>query len=239
MSQVEQLELQVEKRTVIGKQVKQLRRQGIIPAVLYGPRIESVPIQADARELRRILMQSGMNRLIALKIDGESKPRMALVREVQRDPVTREVLHVDFYEVVMTEKVRADVALVLVGESPAVEQGKGVLLHGISTVEIECLPGDLIQSIEVDISGLAEIDQAIFVKDLVVPEAVQVLTDGDELVVKVEPVTLAEEEEEEEMVVPAEVEVIAKGKMAKEAIERIEEAAEEEEVGEEEGEGEE
>jgi large subunit ribosomal protein L25 len=141
-----------------------------------------------------------------------------LVSEVQRDSITNELYHVDFYQVVMTETVTAEVNILFTGEPPVVQQDDVMLLQGADSVEVECLPGDLIHSIEVDLSSL-EIDDAIYVRDLQVPENVTILTDGDELVAKVQYIYIPEEEEEEEEwveVAPGEVEVIAKGKEVEE-----------------------
>ena len=210
---MEQIELKTQKREVLGKKVKSLRREGLIPAVLYGHETDSVSLQIEERELNRVLAQAGGHRLIALKIGRARKPQMALAREVQWDVITRRPIHVDFYAVVMTEKITTAVPLVLVGEAPAADQAGAMLLQGLDEIEIECLPGDLIEAIEVDLSGLEEMDQAIYVKDLRVPPAVDILTDAEEIVVKV--AWAAAEEVEEEVVVPvapAEVEVIARGK---------------------------
>jgi large subunit ribosomal protein L25 len=146
---------------------------------------------------------------------------MTLVSEVQRDSLTNDIYHVDFYQVVMTETVKAEVNLILIGEPVAVQQKEFMLLQGADSVEIECLPGDLIHSIEVDLSPLVEVDDAIHVKDLQVPENIAILTDGDELVAKIQYLYIPEEEEEEVEewieVAPEEVEVIAKGKEVEEA----------------------
>ena len=222
---MEQIELKAEKRTIIRKRVKSLRREGIIPAVLYGPKTEPIPIQCDERELQRILAIAGGTNLISLRIDDAGKPKMALAREVQRDVITNELHHVDFYQVVMTETVKAEVNIILTGEPPAVQQKEFMLLQGTDSVEIECLPGDLIHSIEVDLSNLG-VDDAIYVKDLQVPDNVTILTDGEELVANVQRLRVEEEEEvvEEELeVAPEEVEVIAKGKEVEEAEEPAEE----------------
>jgi len=207
---MEQFELKAEKRTIIGKRVKGLRREGLIPAVLYGPKTVPLPIQCDQRELQRILARAGGTNLISLKIDDAGKPKMALAREVQRDSITNELYHVDFYQVVMTEKVKAEVNIIFAGQPLAVQQNVAMLLQGTDSVEIECLPGDLIHSIEVDLSTLVEIDDAVYVKDLQVPENIAILTDGDELVAKVQRLRVAEVEEVEVEMAPEEVEVIAK-----------------------------
>ena len=212
---MEQIELKVEKRTIIRKRVKGLRKEGLVPAVLYGPKTEPIPIQCDGRELQRVLARAGGTNLISVRIGDAGKPKMALAREAQRDPITNELYHVDFYQVVMTEKVSAEVNIVFTGESPIVQQADAMLLQGTNSVEVECLPGDLIHSIEVDLSTLLEIDDAIYVKDLQVPENIAILNDGDEMVVKVQRLRVVEEEEEVEEVVevaPEEVEVITKGK---------------------------
>jgi len=144
-----------------------------------------------------------------------AEPKMVLIRGLQRNPLRRDLLHVDFYQVAMMEKLTAQVPLVFVGEAPGVAAG-GILLHNIDEVEIECLPGDLLRQIDVDISGLQEIDDAIHVKDLKVSAAIKILRDPDEVVVKILPPAKEEVEEAVAEVVPAEVEEIPKGKEAKE-----------------------
>jgi len=209
---MEQIELKVQKRDVSGKKVKRLRREGIVPAVLYGRETESVALQVEERELSRVLAQAGEHRLIALQIGQSKKPQMVLTRDVQWDAITSRPIHADFYAVVMTEKITTEVPLVLVGKAPAAEKAGTILLQNLDEVEIECLPGDLIEAIEVDVSVLAEMDQAIYVKDLRVAPTIEVLTDAEELVAKVD--WAAREEVVEEVVpaAPAEVEVITKGK---------------------------
>ncbi len=202
-------------RTIKGKQVKALRRQGWIPAVLYGRHIQPITIQVEGKELQRVLAQArGGTRLITLQVDGET--HLALIREVQREPIRREILHVDFQAVEMTEKIRVEVPVVFVGASPAVERGEGILVHGLTHVEIECLPKDLIESITVDLSRLDRVDAAIYVRDLQVPPGITVVSDPDELIALV---TAPAAEVLEEAVLPAEapeVEVIGRGKKAEE-----------------------
>ena len=209
---MEQIELKTQKRTVLGKKVKSLRREGLVPAVLYGHETESLPLQVEERELDRVLAQAGEHRLIVLKIGRSRKSQMVLTRDVQWDVIARRPIHVDFYAVVMTEKITTEVPLVLVGEAPVMVQEGIMLLQSLDGVEIECLPGDLIEAIEVDLSGLEEIDQTIYVKDLRVPPAVEILTNAEEIVAKVGWAAAEEVEEEVVPVEPEEVEVIAKGK---------------------------
>jgi large subunit ribosomal protein L25 len=214
---MEKIELYAASRKVIGKQVKALRRAGLVPANLYGRSVEPTSLQIDGRVLNRVLTRAGQSRLITLNVEGRPEPLMALARDVQREPITGNLYHLDLFAVSMTERIRLDVRIVLVGESPAVQRGEGVLVHALNTVQIECLPGDLIDSIRLDISGLDKVDAHYSVKDLSVSAGVQILADPDETVVRV---TLVREEKVEEAVptaeVVAEVEVIEKGKKEEE-----------------------
>jgi len=213
--QTELVELMAEKRTVTGKQVKGLRRQGWVPGVMYGHDFDSVPLQFVERDLKHVLSRVGGSQLISVKLKGNKNPEMALVRDMQRDPIRGNYLHVDLYRVKMTERLTAEVPLVVVGESPIAESGEGILLQGISSIEVECLPGDLVDAIEVDLSDLVEIDQAIYVRDLAVPAGMDILTDIEEVVARVVPLEAEEiEEVVEEEVIPeaGEVEVITEAK---------------------------
>ncbi|MDE3089730.1 MAG: 50S ribosomal protein L25 [Chloroflexota bacterium] len=214
----EEFLLTAEPRTVRGKQVSQLRRAGSVPAILYGSHIQTpLPLKIEEKTLKQIISKAGHNRLIKLNVDSGAA-RLVLAREVQRNPLTGRIIHVDFQEVSMTEKLTTPVPLVLVGTSPAVTRGDGLLIHGINTVEIRVLPGDLIPQIEVDVSGLLELNQSLYVKDLKVGEKIEILTPGDEMVAKVVPVK-EEVIAVEAPVATAEVEVIKKGKIEEEGIE--------------------
>jgi len=223
---MEKIELRGETRNVFGKRTKRLRRSGLIPATLYGPRTEAISLQVPERNLRLVLDRAGMNQLITLWIDQVDKPRMTLAREVQRDLITHSLVHVDLYEVVMTERITAETPIVLVGEAPVVVGKGGLLVRVLDSVQVHCLPGELPESVEVDISVLEEKDQAILVKDLVVDETIEILTNPEEVLVKVLP--LREPEVEEiitEEVEPAEVEVMgAAAKREEEPAEAVEEA---------------
>ncbi len=222
---MEEIQLKANKRKVFGKKVKQLRRRGLIPAILYGHGIDALPLEVEEKALRRALAQAGSNRLIALRVGRARKPRVVLAWEIQRDPITQALLHVDFYEVTMGEKVTTEVPLVFVGESPIVKRGEGILFHGLESVEVECLPGNLIQSIEVDLTSLEEIDQALHVGDLKVGPDVEIVTDPEELIVKV----LRPEEERVPEV--EEVEVVTKPRKVKEEVEEAPEVEETEVTG--------
>jgi large subunit ribosomal protein L25 len=184
-----------------------------VPGVMYGHGFDSVPLRFEKKSLRHVLSKVGGSQLISINIEGNKQPEMALVRDVQRDPIRGSLLHVDFYRVRMTERLTTEVPLIVVGESPVAEAREGILLQGISSIEVECLPGDLVDAIEVDLTDLVEIDQALYVRDLAVPTGMDVLTDIDEMVVRVVPLEAEEVEEEEEVIPEAEeVEVITEGR---------------------------
>ncbi len=201
--------LAAEPRKIIGKQVRAMRRQGIVPVVLYGHAREPLVLQMEERALRRTLKQAGGFRLITMQFNGDK--HMSLAREVQQHPITHAILHADFQEVVMTEKIVLPIPLHFVGESPAVKAGLGLLIHARESVQIEVLPADLIDSIAVDISQLTTVGQAIHVSDLKVPGNVRIITDAHETVARIQAMkeeVLTETTEE----APAEVEVIKKEK---------------------------
>lgn len=204
-----ELELRAQTRTLFGRNAKKLRREGLIPATLYGPKTKAMSLQIPERELMTVLDEAGTNRLIALLVDDGNKPRSILARDVQRDVVTQSLLHVDLYEVVMTEKITAEIPIALVGESPGAVKKEGLLVRGLDSIEVHCLPDRLAESIEVDISVLEEKDQAILVQDLVVGEGIEILTHPEEVVVQLLPLreVVIEPEVEEEAEV-AEVEII-------------------------------
>src|SRR6185503_4049618 len=208
---MEALELKAEVRQITGKQVAQLRRQGYVPAVIYGNNLENDLIQIEAKTLRKVLAQAGTHQLIALQV-GNKRPRMTLARELQIDSIKRSYLHVDFYAVNMMEKVTAQVPVVFEGVSPAVKDLDGILVHGMTELEIECLPADLIAAIEVNIEGLIELGDMITVADLKVPSSITVLSDPESMVAKVEAPRIEEEAVEEEAPAGTEPEVLTAAK---------------------------
>ncbi|UCC86107.1 MAG: 50S ribosomal protein L25 [Anaerolineales bacterium] len=192
---MEQIELKAEPRSFSGRHVKRVRAEGYVPAILYGSQIEATPIQIEGISLQKVLSKAGGNTLIALQI-GKKKPVLTLAREIQRDIIRQNILHVDFLQVVMTEKITAEVPLVLTGEAPAVAKRGGILVHGLNTVEVQCLPADLPSSVEVDLSSLAEFNDMMTVADLQVPSAVVILSEPESVIARIEAPRLLEEEEE-------------------------------------------
>lgn len=213
---MDQLALDAEPRTIQGKQVNQLRRKGLVPAVVYGKVTEPIPVQVPQRSLERVLAEAGESTLISLRVAGRPEPFAVLVRDQQRDVLTQAVTHVDFYAVVMTETIRVRIPLVLEGEPPVLQKFQGVLLQPKEDVEVECLPKDLVPHIAVDVSALQAFDDAIYVKDLVSPAGIEVLDDPDDLVATVSPAAEEVPEAEAAPVEPGEVEVIKKGKKVEE-----------------------
>ncbi|UCH51106.1 MAG: 50S ribosomal protein L25 [Chloroflexota bacterium] len=219
---MKRLELEASKRDVTGKKVRFLRRQGIIPANIYGHGIDSTPINVDARSLMHLLAQAGKTDLISLKVDDSKGPVKVLMREVQKNPLTDEPLHVDFYQVRMTEKIKADVPLVFIGEAPVLKNVKNSsLFHLIDSLHIEALPDDLPHSFEVDVSNIEELDQTIHIKDIPIGHGITLLSDPEQMVVKV-----AEARKEEVIEVPVEAEVAEEAEVTEEAEEAAEAKAE-------------
>ena len=212
---MEEVVVKADRRTIVGKQVSALRRAGKLPAVLYGRHIDPMPISLDLKESTRILDRLSPSALILIKMDGEQ--HYALVRDKQRNPLLGSLRHVDFLAVSLTEKVRSSVSIQLTGESPAVEELSGILVLNIEELEVEALPRDLPERIVVDISGLKEIGDTIFVREISLPAGIEVLSDPDEAVVLVTQPVIEEEIEEEKVEEgEAEPEVIEKGRREEE-----------------------
>ena len=167
--------LSVESRTESGRHVKHVREQGYVPAVIYGQGEDAVSIQFREIDLVRILRSGGYSQLIELT-GLEKKPVNALIKEIQRHPVRRSIMHVDFYKVQMDVKIQTDVPVHMVGESEAV-RGGAVIIHHMDTIPVECLPGNIPESFVADMSKLETLEDVITVADLPVPEGVEVLAD--------------------------------------------------------------
>jgi large subunit ribosomal protein L25 len=193
---MDKTELDVTHREILGKKVRHLRRQGITPVHLFGHGIESLALQCDTGELERVLAKAGHTGLIGLKLDKEKKPRTVVVREFDRDWRRGKLLHVDFYQIKMEEKIRLEVPIVLVGEAPALKSKDNMLEHELENLTVECLPAKIPASIEVDISSFTEPGQAIRVKEIVLDKDITVLNDPELVVVKISwrPVEKVEEE---------------------------------------------
>jgi large subunit ribosomal protein L25 len=193
---MERVELRARSRTVLGKQVRQLRAQGWVPAVVYGRQVAPRSIVTEERPLAKALQRAGSTALIDLYIDDEPSPNAVLASQIQRNAINGHLVHVDFYQVSLTEKVKTSPHLRFVGEPLALRGGVAVLLHNMTEVEVECLPGDLISSIEVNLSSLINIGDSIYVRDLVTPAGIAVLADPNDVVASLIPTRIAKTEEE-------------------------------------------
>lgn len=186
-----ELVLKAKKRKTKGKKVKRLREKKFIPGILYGHDVQNIILQVPYNDFEKIYQEAGGSKIISLVIDGE--PHQALIHDVELEPLTQNYQHVDFYQIKMTEKITAEVPLHFVGESKAVEEQDGILVKNFDTLEVSCLPVDLPSHLEVDISVLENIDDSIHIKDLKLPEGVEVLKDSEETIATVAPPRTEEE----------------------------------------------
>jgi large subunit ribosomal protein L25 len=216
---MDRLSLSASERTILGKNVKRLRRDGILPGHVFGKKTETEHVSVDTKIFLKTFKEAGATGVIDLKI-GAEKVRPVMVRGVQFDPVSGNPIHIDFYQVDLTQKVTVPVPLTLIGEEPeSVHLGEAIVLQTLSEVSMEALPNDLIDSIEVDISTLVAIDDAITVADLKIDrEKLAILTPEEEIIVKLAPAVTEEMEEllEEQA---AETEAAADEQAAEEGIE--------------------
>lgn len=183
---MEKIQLKTQARDTEHRTAKALHRDGLIPAELYGHKVQNVHLSIDQIEFEKVLRKAGESTLIELQLpDGGS--RNVLIQGVERHYLSSQPIHVDFYEVKMTEKLTATVQIEFIGESPAVKVLGGTLVKVLSEVEVECLPGDLPSQFEVDISNLTGFTDQILVKDLKVSDKVEIKADPEEVVATVQP----------------------------------------------------
>jgi len=188
--------LTVQPRVKTGKAVRMLRRNGLVPANVYGAGVTSQAVEVSYKELNPFLRDTGESEIIDLQIAGEDKTRPVLLGAVQTDPVSRDVLHVDFRQVDLTKEVTAEVALVFEGEPAIVKSGQGILLELLDSIEVTALPNNLPNEFVVDVSGLQEVGDQITIADLQISEDVVIENDPEQLVCKLEEAKQQEEEEE-------------------------------------------
>lgn len=199
------------------KPAKELRRNGLIPAVIYGKKFDCADLQVDAKEFATLFRNAGSSNLVDLSLDGKSVK--TLIHDVQRHPKNNSIIHIDFLKIDMKEKLRTEIPLEFVGETTLVIDQEGSLITNKDSVEVECLPSDLVDHIDVDISVLTDFDMNIKVEDLTVPAGIEILDDVEEVIAMVQPPRSEEELEalDEEVVVDVEsVEVENAGEPAAE-----------------------
>ena len=209
---MEQIELHVVTRELMGKKSRFLRRQGITPVHLFGYDTEPMALQCETLQLKQVLKTAGKTKLVGLRVDKHRKPRNVVVREIQKNALSGELVHVDFFQVSMEEKIKVEVPVVLVGEAPALKSKTNMMVHELAAVDIECLPDRIPESIQVDISGLVEDDQSIQVKDLVLGEGVVALSNPEQVIVRIAPLKIEKVEEK-----PVVAEAVAEGAEGAEA----------------------
>ena len=203
----QQTEIEISRREVMGKATKRLRKQGIIPANIFGHQEASQAVQIDAVTFERLRRSHGMTGIIGLRLPGSSGVQTAVIRHVQHDPRSGKVIHIDFFRVSMDERLHFKIPLHFVGEAPAVKNEGGVLLHLLDALEVECQAKNIPESIEVDLAPLTEVDAMLHAEDVKLPANVTLATDPKEGVVKV----AAPRFEKEEVPAAATEEAVAAG----------------------------
>ena len=179
------IELHARPRTTLGKKVKAMRRAGLIPANIFGSHVDSTAIEAPLLELRRVIREAGRTNIVSIVIEGEGAPRSVLIRKVQRKPTNDALLHVDFQQISLREKMTISLPVRLTGTAPIVETGDGVVVEALSNVEVECLPGDIPSHLEADLGVLTGFDSHIRVGDLRAPRNVEILSDPELIIASV------------------------------------------------------
>jgi len=188
------LDFIVAKRKITGKKVKDLRKKGIAPAVLYGPEIKNLILEVNLRDFKKILKKAGESSLINLKIEGVKDEFLVLIHKVEKDPISGQPIHIDFYQPILSKEIEVVVPLVFHGESAAIKDMGGTLIKEISELRVRALPKNLPHEIRVDISGLKTFEDEILVKDLILPEGVKTHRGPDEIVALAVPPAKVEEE---------------------------------------------
>ena len=207
------MQLNAEKRTLLGKRANKLRKNGKILAVVFEKGEESTPITLDEKEFKKGFKEAGESTLIDVSVDG-GKPVKVLISEVQHDPVFSNIIHVNLHAVKLTDKITAAIPVEIIGENELVKNGKALLLTLLPEIEVECLPTDLPAKFEIDISGLVEIDQGIKISDLAIDKSkISIDQDENAFIVRLDYAEMKEEVVEEEAT-PAEAKVIGEEEVA-------------------------
>jgi large subunit ribosomal protein L25 len=177
------LSLKATVRDITGKKVRMLRRSGVTPGNLYGEGLESKSLQVDTKELETVIHSGGRTSIVNLSVDEESY--QTLIRQIQQHPVTREILHADFHRIDLQKTIQTQVSLRIIGDAPASRLPDALLNQLVFQIIVECLPASIPQFIEVDISSLVDFDMAILIKDLELPENLEVIGDDDQPIIRV------------------------------------------------------
>ncbi|MCL5090758.1 MAG: 50S ribosomal protein L25 [Patescibacteria group bacterium] len=190
---MQEIKLKVQKREVLGRKVKNLRKEKLVPGNVYGKKIKSFAISLDKDEFLKIYKEAGETSVVKLIVDGEKEERPILIQNIQTNPVSDEVLHVDLRQIILTEKVTANIPVELVGEAPAVAQKLGILIQAINEIEVEALPMDLPESFSVDVSKLVSVGDEVKLSDLSFDRnKVKVTSEDDIVLARIEPLAAEE-----------------------------------------------
>ena len=207
------LTVKVDKREVFGRKVKKLRKEGLLPANIFGKKVKSQAIEVEMSAFEKVYKEAGETQVIELLLGKEKRP--VLIHHIQEDPVTDKAIHIDFLQVDLKEKVTAQVPIELLGESPAEKEGKGVVVQQIDEIEVEALPGDLPEKFEIDLSSLVNEDDSIYIKDIKVDaKKVSIKNEADQIIVKVEQAKKEEEAPPVEVAPEGEELPVAEGEQA-------------------------
>lgn len=185
--------LELEPRDLLGKKVETLRRSGLLPVHMYGPDIDSQSLQGDLKLLARLVLEVGTNIPVSVTVKGSDNVNMCFVREIQRHPVTENILHVDFLRVDTSKVVRAEVPIILEGVAPASQRG-GTLMQPLQNLVVEALPMDIPVSLQIGVTDLDDFEKSLYVSDLVVPDNIALISSLDDLIARVIPPRIEEEE---------------------------------------------
>ncbi len=188
------INLRAKIRKVFGKKTRSAKRSGKIPAILYGPEIENIPLEVDVKDFKKVFEQMGETSLISLKLEGDKNEKKVLIHAIQRDPINDDFIHIDFYQPSLKQEIEVEVPLIFEGVAPAVKELGGTLVKEIQQIKIKCLPQNLVHDIKIDVSVLKTFDDEILVKDLKVPPEIKLLKNPNEIVAKVALPTKVEEE---------------------------------------------
>lgn len=223
MVKTDKIQLTAENREVTGRKVKSIRKNGLLPAVVYGHNFKPLNVQVPFKEFEKVYAEAGESTLIYLNVDGKELP--TIIHDVVLDPISDKYLHADFYKVKLDEKIKADIQLEFIGEAPAIKSLGGILIKNISQLEVEGFPQDLPHKIEVDISGLIGLNSEILVKDLAISPKITIKAKPEEIICLIQE-PISEEELKAQLETPAtgapeEVEVIKKEKPEGEVVEEV------------------
>lgn len=190
---MQEIKLTAQKREIVGRKVKKLRFEGLIPANVYGKKTKSLALSLKRKEFEKVYKEAGETGVVKLSVEGEKEERPILIQNLQVDPVLEEPLHVNLRQIILTEKITAKIPIELTGEAPAAQQKLGILIQTVSEIEVEALPMDLPEKFVVDVSKLAKVGDEVKVEDITVDRSKVTVGMGDELVVaKIEPLAAEE-----------------------------------------------